>query len=279
MKKRKRNKNEVLTSELLSDLSFSTLGLVLIVFVVYSIIFNSNTPYHKLVELRNTISELESKGDRLESKIAKLTESSARLSQEKADIEKKNTELANSVEKLESQNTNLKEKVSLLSENKSQLAKEKAALEQQKIALNKTNSNLITDKNEAEEKAERFERRLRRIQRKSRYTGYYVGNYRGIMYTQYCNGPYIIIEGKQSIFYFQEANILVYSKTLENYGTLTFEYKGTLTGNTFTGKPRKYSPGERSSSCNPDAGIEVKFSDGYAKVDGDFGTETLGKVK
>ncbi len=58
MKKRQRNKNEVLTSELLSDISFSSLGLVLIVFVVYSIIFNSNVPYRKVVELRNTISEL-----------------------------------------------------------------------------------------------------------------------------------------------------------------------------------------------------------------------------
>ena len=168
---------------------------------------------------------------------------------------------------MESQNTNLEKKVSSLSENNSQLAKEKATLEQQKTALKKTNSNLRTDRKKAEEKAERLERRLRRIKRKSRYTGYYVGNYKGIFYTQGCNrSPYIIIAGKQSIFYFQEANILVYSQTLENYGTLTFEYKGTLTGNTLTGKPRKYSPSERSRACNPDAGIEVKFSDGYAQV-------------
>ncbi|NEQ37798.1 MAG: hypothetical protein F6K40_16645 [Okeania sp. SIO3I5] len=279
MKKRKRNKNEVLTSELLSDLSFSSLGLVLIVFVVYSIIFNSNVPYRKIVELKNTISELETKGNSLESNIAKLTESNARISQEKAEVEKKNTELANSVKKLENQNTNLEKKVSSLSENNSELAKEKATLEQQKTALNQTNSNLRTDKNEAEEKAEKLERRLRQIKRKSRYTGYYIGNYRGIIYTQICNrGPYITIEGKQSIFYFQEANILVYSTTVKNYGTLTFEYKGTLTGNTFTGKPRKYSLAKTRISCNPNAEIKVRFSDGYAEVGSDSGTQTLRKV-
>lgn len=71
-----RNKDKYNSSnfELLSDLSLSTLGLFLIVFVIYSIVFDSSSVglLNKINELNSKISELQVKSNDLDDKILRL---------------------------------------------------------------------------------------------------------------------------------------------------------------------------------------------------------------
>ena len=111
MKRSKRNKSESLAYELLSDLSFSTLGLILIVFVVYAIILNSNIPYRVIAELKNTVEEVKEKNVKLTDENNKVRKKNADLAKENNDIKVKNAELARENTKVKSEKKRVEERL------------------------------------------------------------------------------------------------------------------------------------------------------------------------
>lgn len=89
MKRNKRKLNEQSIFELLSDLSLSTLGLFLIIFVTYTIIFNSQSS-----EVASIVQENETLSDRVND----LTEKNSQLDLEVTEL---NEELNNNTQKIE----------------------------------------------------------------------------------------------------------------------------------------------------------------------------------
>lgn len=97
--------------ELMSDISLSTLGLFLVVFVIYALIFNSRS------------SVLINKSDNLESQVSKLNEDNQQLQQQNSELTSANSQLMSeknkaieNSEKFQNQANRLRQELNVVSE-------------------------------------------------------------------------------------------------------------------------------------------------------------------
>lgn len=109
MKRAKYHKKEASIFELLSDISLSTLGLFLIFFVVYSLIFNS-----KSSAIKSQSSKLEAEVIQLKEEQAKLLDRNLNLTQELDRVQQENENFKTKISELNKRENEVEQKVQLI---------------------------------------------------------------------------------------------------------------------------------------------------------------------
>ncbi|MEM8642312.1 MAG: hypothetical protein AAGG51_26370 [Cyanobacteria bacterium P01_G01_bin.54] len=295
MRKARRKQIDQSVFELLSDLSLSTLGLFLIIFVIYAIIFRTQGVKSVRIAQKNTslanqvdVLKVENfsirrEKQRLEDKKNVLSEANQELRDEKSVLSEANQELRDEKSVLSETNQELRDEKSVLSEANQELRDEKSVLSEanqelrdEKKLLSEANQELRDEKKLLSEANQELKDRVRSLgdqvnklqaqMERNKYTGYYVGN-NTIPFG--CSSLYQTrINVKESVYYFQDVNLLIYTQTHKELGTISFEYFGNMDENVFTGTPKTYSRGENILSCNPSTGISLRFYDDYVYFGG-----------
>ena len=148
--------------ELLSDLSLSTLGLFLIVFVIYALLFNSRNTIlnQENSQLEQQVSEVNQENSQLEQQVSEVNQENSQLEQQVSEVNQENSQLEQQVSRVNQENSQLEQQVSRVNRKNSQL-------EQQVSRVNRKNSQLEQQVSRVNQENSQLEQQVSRVNRKN----------------------------------------------------------------------------------------------------------------